>query len=421
MTVYSLNGDFTAHLTELFETLESGVARGGGTGLSISGGFPYGVTLEGSGLFFQSSGPYFLTGTVTSVDVTQITLGTNGSGNTFTDLLQIDGLSIDASRLYSLVERTDTSSLGRFESNVFLSALREDSIVITGSDNADTIRPNAFLGLGGQDSLYGFDGNDTLFGGASGDVLSGGDGDDWLVTGGGRNLAQGGSGNDRIEGGGGSDTIFGGSGNDQISGGSGANVLGAGAGADHVTGGVDADTVYGGAGRDTVFGYGGNDVLGGGQGRDTVNAGAGADTVFAGTEADLINGQGGSDLLWAGGGNDTVVAGAGQDDLRAGAGDDRLFGGAGQDTLNGGAGNDTMTGGADADVFVLSAGSDVIRDFRAGDRIDMSGLNNVSGFGDLDALLSQLGSSVTLEIGNGQNLTIENVDLADLGASDFIF
>jgi Ca2+-binding RTX toxin-like protein len=73
-----------------------------------------------------------------------------------------------------------------------------------------------------------------------------------------------------------------------------------------------------------------------------------------------------------------------------GSGNDVITGGAGNDWLFGGDGTDTLTGGAGNDVFYFDAltqsnpnvGRDGIQDFATGDRIDLSGIDAVSGAGN---------------------------------------
>ena len=421
MPIFSLNGDFAAHLDEIFETLESGIARGGGTGLSISGGFPYGVTLTGSHLFFPSSGPEFLTGNITGVKLTFLELGIDGSGNTFTDLLLIDGLQIDASVLYTLIDRTGGTTAGFFESEVMRAALDRGNQTISGSDNDDVVRPTSFVTLGGNDAIWGRGGNDTLFGGAGDDVLVGGDGNDLIDTGSGRNRARGEDGDDELRGGTGADALFGGNGLDRISGNGGNDTIGGGNGADQLSGGSGHDRIWGGTGFDTVSGGFGNDSIAGANGRDTLFGDDGNDAIFGGGYADRLAGGNGNDTLFGGTGSDQIFAGAGADVIDGGAHGDLILGGGGADTLNGGRGNDTLEGGDGLDVFVFTEGQDLIRDLTQGDRIDLSALAFLTGFGDLDSRLSQTGADVVLSLGAGNSLTLLGTSLSDLGAEDFLF
>ena len=117
-----------------------------------------------------------------------------------------------------------------------------------------------------------------------------------------------------------------------------------------------------------------------------------------------------------GGGNDTIIGNAVNNTLTGGLGDDRLEGRGGRDTMIGGAGSDTF-------VFSLHDGIDTVADFQtaAGDTILLSGFTGVSSYQDLLSHLSQVGSNSVLSFGNGDTLTLQNVSLSSLDASDFQF
>jgi len=133
----------------------------------------------------------------------------------------------------------------------------------------------------------------------------------------------------------------------------------------------EADAVYGNGGDDTVNGGGGDD-----------------DNIDGGSGDDILNGEDGKDVLAGGSGDDILYGGSGDDALSGGDDDDILIGGDGNDELTGGGGTDQLTGGSGADRFVFNdiAGSplqapDLVFDFNAmqGDRIDVSGIDAVSG------------------------------------------
>ena len=186
-------------------------------------------------------------------------------------------------------------------------------------------------------------------------------------------------------------------------------------------GGDGSDMFIGGAEINKMFGGGGGDILDGGAGDDELHGGGGMDLVLGGR---------GNDRLYGDAGNDTVAGHLGNDELDGGAGDDTLDGGAGQDRLTGGLGDDTLWGDRcgpeDEDVFVYAPGhgADTIKDFQDGlDRIDLSAFAGISGFSELNA--SQEGADVVIDFssqgGAGDSITLENFNLADLGADDFIF
>jgi serralysin len=101
----------------------------------------------------------------------------------------------------------------------------------------------------------------------------------------------------------------------------------------------------------------------------------------------LENAVGGSarDVLW---GNEVANR------LEGLGGNDVLDGFEGNDTLIGGTGSDDLTGGAGNDTFVFGALelSDVIRDFAAGDRIDLRGIDANAGRGS-DQAFAFIGNS----------------------------
>jgi len=228
-----------------------------------------------------------------------------------------------------------------------------------------------------------------------------------------------------------------------------------------ITGTDAADTLEGSAGHEVIMGNGGNDVIRTYGGHDRVYAGAGNDKMFAYDGMEQFHGEGGTDYVFytqsteavnvdlaantGQGGyaegdtyygveavrgslyNDTIAGDAGNDKLYGYKGDDalvgrggndQLFGQDGDDVLDGGAGNDQYTGGAGADTFVANVGDglDKIRDFEDGvDLIKMIGQS----WGEIQ--LTQNGSDVDVEYGNGDVLTIENTSVADITEADFNF
>ena len=194
-----------------------------------------------------------------------------------------------------------------------------------------------------------------------------------------------------------------------------------GSGNDTMTGGTSDDKFFGGADDDRLLGNGGRDVLNGQNGNDALFGGAGNDVMAGGSGNDFMDG----------GGN-------GDDRMNGGTGHDRLNGGSGNDTLEGGQGRDLLIGGSGADVFVFSGntGRDEIRDFSAGDRIDLQVFfadgfltyddimdNTVFTGGDAVIELSSIFNNVSFGefVDNGSVLTVNNVTIADLGESAFGF
>jgi Ca2+-binding RTX toxin-like protein len=218
------------------------------------------------------------------------------------------------------------------------------------------------------------------------------------------------------------DSITGGSGNDILEGGLGGDVIDGGGGDDTVDGGFGNDWIEGADGQDSLSGGDGRDIISGGSGADLVDGGNGADLLFGGAEEDTLAGGAGDDLLLGGAGDDVLSGGSGQDTLRGGDGADLLDGGDGSDRLDGGPGDDSLTGGADADIFVMrpGGGSDTITDLEEGDLIDLLLMRlEMNADEMLDGHAHQVEADVVIDFGE-ESLTLTGVDLADLGADDFL-
>lgn len=170
------------------------------------------------------------------------------------------------------------------------------------------------------------------------------------------------------------------------------------------------DLVMADGGNDSLHGNPGNDTLHGGAGDDIVHGGQGGDVLYGGDGADLLFGDKGDDFVHGGQGDDVIDGGDGSDALAGGQGKDVLRGGDGADMLSGDRGNDTLMGGPGADVFRFSAGggADVVLDFNAaeGDRLQVLG----------SYTLSQVGAHAVVDLGSGDTITLQNVQLAQLPA-----
>lgn len=298
-----------------------------------------------------------------------------------------------------------------------------------GGDGDDTVHGglgnDTAHGEAGQDILYGEEGNDRLYGGEDDDSLSGGDGDDRLWAGDGDDSLAGDDGDDRLFGGGGEDELRGGAGNDQLDGGDGKDVLFGEGGDDILIGGGHNDRLLGGDGDDTLWGGAGADQLSGGRGADILRGEDGNDRLYGDADNDSLFGGDGDDFLSGDKGRDRLLGGLGDDELEGGKGNDTLSGGAGDDRLNGEDGDDVLTGGAGADLFIFSRGADRITDFDATDsaeKIDLSGALGIVTFNDLllNGHISEIGSDLLIKDAAGNTLTLVNVALTDLDASDFL-
>jgi serralysin len=109
---------------------------------------------------------------------------------------------------------------------------------------------------------------------------------------------------------------------------------------------------------------------------ENAKGGSGKDTIYGNAANNILEGNAGNDLLM---GRD------GSDRLDGGDGNDVLIGGDGVDYLIGGAGNDIFVGEIDTTKVASKRGPislDVVLDFRAGDKIDLSGIDanlNIAG------------------------------------------
>jgi len=183
-----------------------------------------------------------------------------------------------------------------------------------------------------------------------------------------------------------------------------------------------ARLIIDGTGQDVLSGGNGDDQIYGGDHSDTIDGGNGDDQLDGGTGNDVITGGDGGDALVGGSGNDSLDGGSGDDVLSGGTGHDVLMGGDGNDTLDGGAHADTMTGGGGNDTFVFTGGGgqDVIVDFSAGDDI-MEIAKNINGTtittaDDVAARATQVGSDTVVDLGNGDTITLHNVNADDVQA-----
>ncbi|MBZ6076435.1 calcium-binding protein [Microvirga puerhi] len=249
------------------------------------------------------------------------------------------------------------------------------------------------------------------------------------------NMTFGSSGNDSLVGTG---ALFGDAGNDEIRGG---------AGSDFINGGADNDVLLGNAGSDVITGGDGNDIVYGGAGADRLDGGAGSDVLsyfdaqggvtvklWANSasgdiaQGDVISGfehvSGGAGGDWLeGDNNDNVLDGCGGGDLLIGlGGNDLLFGREGNDTLIADWGTDILEGGSGSDLFAIWATTKhgIINDFVHGvDHIQLA-TNLFANFNVLKAAAVQHGADVVITNAT-LDITLKNVQLATLTASDFQF
>lgn len=208
------------------------------------------------------------------------------------------------------------------------------------------------------------------------------------------------------------------------------------------------NVIRGNVATNVLDGAGGNDLLSGGGGRDTfvMRPGSGLDTVAdfsaVGSDRDVLQIHGSSfnsfadlaarivqrgadTLVMLANGDGVVLKNVRAADLTA---DNFRFvfeGGAGADVMEGGSGNDLLSGGRGRDTFVLStqSGSDTIQDFTAGSGGDYLKLvdSGFTSFSQFMASARQQGGDVVVTLGNGETLTLGNVDASRLIDNNFRF
>lgn len=234
--------------------------------------------------------------------------------------------------------------------------------------NKITVGSDGMMG-NGSEYLYGLGGNDRLYSGGGNDTLDGG------------------SGNDTMLGGAGSDTYIVDALDDVVS----ESVLGAGT--------TDSDTVVvqiagtqtwslggtaGGLSNKKVFSSIENLSLGDAASTSAQN-GVGNDMN------NTLTGNAGANKLYGLAGDDSLTGGAGKDLLDGGSGNDTLASGVGADTLAGGTGNDRFVFNTAAEAG-LGAARDVVKDFAAGDLVDLRAID-ADGFTFNDQAFTFIGSA----------------------------
>lgn len=156
----------------------------------------------------------------------------------------------------------------------------------------------------------------------------------------------------------------------------------------------------------------------GGAGDDLYHLTSAADTVVEAANGGTDTVAANIDLILGANIENGRVSGDKARSLTGNALNNDLKGYEGNQTIDGRAGNDTLTGGQGTDSFVIGKGqgSDVITDFD-GDRLVLDGFGFAS-TAELLKLASQSGSNVVLNLGDGQNLTLKGMTLAELAKAE---
>jgi Ca2+-binding RTX toxin-like protein len=142
---------------------------------------------------------------------------------------------------------------------------------------------------------------------------------------------------------------------------------------------------------------------------------------------DKFHGKSGDDTISGANGNDKLFGDKGNDSLYGQNDKDTLFGEKGYDLLDGGKGNDKLTGGSESDTFVFATkyDKDIVTDFEFGDvvyhdtiRLHLKGIES---FEELAGHMEQVGKTVVITGGNGDVLTLKNVDIELFESYHFSF
>lgn len=317
--------------------------------------------------------------------------------------------------------------------------------VIFGTFSKDTI-----YGLGGNDVLKGGGGADTLYGGEGTDTADYTDSSEGVQVSLQMHAGTGGTaeGDKLYE----IENLSGSDHDDTLEGDANGNSLWGNAGNDLLKGGGGADKLYGGAGDDTLNSDGWADFLDGGAGNDTANfsesqtgvnvnlnlgrvsAGPYYQPVPPGTPDNIVDvenvyGSNKMDKIVGSTGDNYLFGNGGDDHIYGIDGNDIIDGGVGKDTIEGGGGNDKLTGGANNDTFVytvyegkpIDIGHDTIMDFVHGqDHINID-KDIFSDMDDLMAHMQQVGNDVVIGYDNYNSITLHNMTVGSLTASDFTF
>ncbi|WP_407117244.1 VCBS domain-containing protein [Bradyrhizobium sp. LMG 9283] len=170
-------------------------------------------------------------------------------------------------------------------------------------------------------------------------------------------------------------------------------------------------------------GNAGNDIISG-NGNTQIQYGNATGGVSVNLTAGTADGDGSVGHDTISGGVFNVLGSNFNDAIIGSASNDSLSGSNGNDILDGRAGNDFLSGGAGADSFVYATGGgfDFIQDFVHGqDKIDLTGVYGIFSLADLQSHATQSGPNTVITFSPNDGLTLQNIDLNSLTASDFLF
>ena len=151
-----------------------------------------------------------------------------------------------------------------------------------------------------------------------------------------------------------------------------------------------------------------NGTIRGGNGLaiDAVGASGNIEVINNGRLVGGVNLGDGDDILRQNSNQGVNVNGFGGDDL--------IFGGQGRDRITGGSGSDTFG-------FNLNSGRDIITDFETVDTLDVQNIfDNVEQILGVNGAATQVGNNVAIDFGGGNSVTLENFELGNLSADNFL-
>ena len=321
-----------------------------------------------------------------------------------------------------------------------------DAVSYRDSDEGVSVDLAAGTGEGGHAEGDVLTGIENVVGSSYEDAIRGDNGTNRLI---------GGAGDDRLHGGAGADLLDGGKGTDLIEywasdAGVVVNLKEGTAEGGHAQGDVivGIERVWGSRYGDVLVGDDGNNLLDGYHGEDDLQGGGGDDWINGSPGADKLDGGEGSDVVsyWH---SDTGVTvnledGTGQggyaegdvivdveniqgsnyrDVLTGGDNDNYLDGLDGNDELRGNSGDDWLIGNEGDDTFIFGAGhgDDIIGDFTNNeDQIDLRAFS-LSGFDDLTITSEANGAKIDLTEHGGGTIFLQEFDMNNLDATDFLF
>jgi len=96
-----------------------------------------------------------------------------------------------------------------------------------------------------------------------------------------------------------------------------------------------------------------------------------------------------------------------------------VIGNANKNVVDGGAGNDELSGGGGNDTFFVS-GKDTIKDFFAGDQVNLQDFSSFTNFAKVKAAMSQVGSDTLLKLSASESVLFEDMSVSQFSSDMFV-